>query len=40
MFKVKGIHVLQKVDYRNRSFKKILEKSIVEGTIIFIEITG
>jgi len=40
MFKVKGVHVIQKIDYRNRSFKKIFEKSIIDGSIIFIEITG
>lgn len=35
-FKVQGRLFLQRIDYQHKSFRKVMEKAINEGTVLFI----
>ena len=39
-YKNKGIMFVQKIDYHHKLFRKTLERAVIDGLVIFIEITG
>lgn len=39
-YKMQGVLFVQIIDIKHKNFRKTLEKAIIEGSVIFVEIDG